>query len=38
VLASHNMALLQSTCNKILNLENSRVKWFEEADIYFSNK
>jgi ABC-type polysaccharide/polyol phosphate transport system ATPase subunit len=35
VLASHNMALLQSTCNKILNLENSRVKWFEEADTYF---
>ena len=35
VLASHNMALLQSTCNKILSLENSRVKCFQEADTYF---
>jgi len=35
ILASHNMALLQKTCNKILSLENSHMKSFINAESFF---
>lgn len=35
VLASHNHALLQRTCNKVLELEKGRVAYFGEASPYF---
>lgn len=38
VLASHNHALLQRTCNKILHLEGGRVKAFETASDWFQKR
>ncbi|MDB5506209.1 MAG: O-antigen export system ATP-binding protein rfbE [Devosia sp.] len=36
VLASHNTSLLQRTCNKILELEKGRVKYFGDAEEWFA--
>lgn len=36
VLASHNHNLLKSTCNKVLELEQGKVKYFGEAEAFFS--
>ncbi|RWP97591.1 ABC transporter ATP-binding protein, partial [Mesorhizobium sp.] len=38
VLASHNHALLQKTCNKILELEEARVKTFSGAEEWFGKQ
>jgi ABC-type polysaccharide/polyol phosphate transport system ATPase subunit len=38
VLASHNHALLKRVCNKILELENGKVKTFCTADEWFARK
>jgi ABC-type polysaccharide/polyol phosphate transport system ATPase subunit len=36
VLASHNVGLLRRTCNKVLELDRGRVRWFGPADEWFA--
>ena len=36
VLASHNQALLQSVCNKVLRLQSGKVAYFGDAEPYFA--
>lgn len=37
VLASHNHSLLERTCNKVLELEDGRVKYFGKGDGFFDS-
>lgn len=38
ILASHNHQLLQKTCSKVLELEAGQVRYFGDADSYFSQE
>ena len=38
VLASHNSDLIKRTCNKVLELEKGKVKFFGSAEAWFGDR